>query len=385
MSIQIVPVRTRADRQAFARFPWRVYRHDPNWVPPILAGRKAYLKRRASFFQHGEADFYLARRAAGDRPVLGTIGLAVDHTRNRHLGERRAIFGFFDVLPGDAAYPTASALWDHAVAWSHHKGMTVLNGPYSFAYNDEPGFLVEGHAYPPTILMGHTPPTYAVYAERYGFVKHADSLAYRIDFADYDYDPAQAPPLLLRVAERARKRLGAGVVRTARLDDWDAEIERAMQVYNRSLGVLEDFTPMREAQFRQFANQMRRIVDPDMILFAEMDGQTVGFAVGLPNIMEALRYANGLQMPWDYLRFLWHRRRVTGVSYKIMAIDPDYWARGIDALMYMEIAIQATRKGYTWLDGSLTAETNPTTNKVMRRFGMTPYKRYRVFKLPVAP
>ena len=382
MTIHVTPVTTRRQRRTFARFPWRVYQNDPHWVPPILAQRKAYLNQKPAFFQYGEGQFFLAHHAHTNQP-LGTIGLAINHARNRKLNQQRANFGFFEVLPGQHAYDTAAALWDHAVTWSRNHQMPTLVGPYSFAYNDDPGFLIEGHDSPPSIMMGHTPPTYAQYAEQYGFVKHADSMAYRIDFADYNFDPANIPPLILRIAERARKRLGEHVVRTVRLDDWDAEIGRAVKLFNRSLSVLEDWTPIEETEFRRMADSMRQIIDPDLILIAEMDGKTVGFAVGLPNISEALHHANGLQTPLDYIRLLRHRRKVTGASYKIMAIDPDYWSRGIDVLMYLHIGPQAAKKGYTWLDISLTAETNPTTHKIARRFGAELYKRYRVYKLPI--
>jgi hypothetical protein len=33
-SIEIQPVRTHRALRAFVIFPWRVYKGDPNWVPP---------------------------------------------------------------------------------------------------------------------------------------------------------------------------------------------------------------------------------------------------------------------------------------------------------------------------------------------------------------
>ena len=33
--VQIQPVRGAVDREAFIRFPYALYRHDPLWVPPL--------------------------------------------------------------------------------------------------------------------------------------------------------------------------------------------------------------------------------------------------------------------------------------------------------------------------------------------------------------
>jgi hypothetical protein len=90
---------------------------------------------------------------------------------------------------------------------------------------------------------------------------------------------------------------------------------------------------------------------------------------------------NGLRYPWDYARLWWHTRRMKSISFKILAFDLDYWGRGLDALMYVELAKATLRKGCTWMDMSLTGEDNPQTNKLATLVGARVYKRYRIFEL----
>jgi hypothetical protein len=66
-----------------------------------------------------------------------------------------------------------------------------------------------------------------------------------------------------------------------------------------------------------------------------------------------------------------------------MAMLPEYWGRGLDALIYLEIARQVLRKGYQWVDMSLTGEDNPMTNKLATRVGAKVDKRYRIYELEV--
>ncbi|GAB4395104.1 MAG: hypothetical protein Kow00124_32640 [Anaerolineae bacterium] len=376
MSVRIQQVITPQDKRAFYAFAWRVYRDDPNWVPHLWPQRKAYLDRKAAFFTYGEGEFWLARRGS---EVVGTIGTAIDHSRNRHRGERAAVFGFFEVLPDD--YEAAAALWDHACGWSRAHGMALLHGPFNFSGSDDPGFLVEGFDCPPTVLMGHTPPYYAAFAERYGFTKRADSLAYRTELSHYGYDVANLPPTLLRIAERARARHGADLIRSPRLENWDAEIRRLHPLYNKSLLVLPEFAPIELAEFEEQALALKPVMDPDLIFIAELKGRAVGFALGLPNINEALLHAGGLRYPWDYARLALARRRIHGASFKILAVDPDYWGYGIEAVMFVEMYRALAAKGYTWADGSLTAEDNPQTNKLATRLGAHVYRRYREYGL----
>ncbi len=376
MSVTIHPVRTSGDQHDFYKFAWRVYKNDPCWVPYLWPQRKDYLTHKAAFFTYGEGDFWLAKRG---REIVGTIGTAINPVRNRDLGVKAGIFGFFEVLPDD--YDTAVTLWDHAREWSLSQGMQELQGPYSFSPNDENGFLVQGFDTMPTISMGHSPFYYYQFAERYGFQKLWDSLAYRYDLKLIDFNVDNAPEIVHRIRDRALKHVGISAIQNPDMKKWDFEVERLWQTYNKSLAVLPDFTPLELAEFRSQANGLKDIIDPELVFLAIVKGEVVGFGLGLPNIYEALKFANGLRFPWDYLRLAWARRKITSASFKILAIVPEYWGYGLDVLMYLEMGKALIRKGYTWVDASLTGETNPQTNKIATRVGAYVYRRYREYRL----
>jgi GNAT superfamily N-acetyltransferase len=379
MTVEILPVRSERDKRDFYRFPWRVYQGDPSWVPPLWPQRKAYLDRKAPFFGYGDGDFWLARSHGN---VVGTIGAGINRLQNQELGTRSAVFGFFEVLPD--GYETACSLWDHVCAWARARGMTAIHGPYSFAPSEENGFLIEGFQYIPPIMTAHTPPYYAAFAEHYGFQKESDSLAYRYDFSQIGFDTANAPPVVHRIASRFARRHGSQFLRTPRMEEWALEIPRLHALYNKSLAVLPDYSPMDFGEFEAQALALKPLIDPETVFIAEVDGKTVGLALGIPNYTEALRLANGLQRPWDYLRLALARRRIKGLSFKILVIDPEHWGYGLETAMILEMGKAILRKGYAWADGSLTGETNPQTNKIAQRLGARIYRRYRVYQLNLA-
>lgn len=377
MPITIHPVLSSAERRAFYKFAFRVYRDDPHWVPHLWPGRKAYLEKKAAFFSYGEGDFWLARDG---REIVGTIGTGIDHVRNRSMNWKAGIFGFFEVLP--ERYDAAQAMWDFACDRCRQRGLNELQGPYSFAGEDDHGFLVEGFDTDPSILMGHTPRHYYEFAERYGFERIHDAVAYRIDLEGKATDLEKLPAPVMRIAERARQRHG-GSVRIPNMKDWDAEVEKLWRVYNTSLAVLPEFSPVELVTFREQAEGLKEIIDPELVFIAEVEGKPVGFALGLPNIMEALKHANGLQYPWDILRLAAAMKRIRSGSFKIMAMDPEYWGHGLDSILYLEMAKAVVRKRYVWVDASLTGEDNPQTNKLLTRAGAYIYRRYREYRLGV--
>jgi hypothetical protein len=366
-------------RRAFLLFPWRIYKEDPKWVPPVLSDRAARLDpRRNPLFQYGEAEPFVAVR---DGRVVGTIAPAVDRRANKLRDEQAAVFGFFECVDD---YTVAQALLDRAVMWARARNLTILRGPQNFSASGDPGLLIEGRETPPVILMGWTPSYYVDLVERYGFRKWRDSLAYRIYRDDLPAGEGDEvlPPKLVRVAEYARRRYGY-TIRHIDPASWEAEMAVARHVYNRSLGTLPDFAPMGEEEWCQQAEKLRPLIEPDFAIAAQVDGQDVGFGLGLPDINQALLHCNGLRYPWNYLQLWWYSRRLPGLSFKILAMLPEYWGRGLDGLIYLEMARQTLRKGYRWMDMSLTGEDNPMTNKLATSVGAKVDKRYRIYELDV--
>jgi GNAT superfamily N-acetyltransferase len=138
-----------------------------------------------------------------------------------------------------------------------------------------------------------------------------------------------------------------------------------------------------EDEFRRFVRDLMPVLREDLVIFAQVDGREVGFSLALPNVAEALKASGGLRWPWQ-APLLWvSLRRIKSVSFKILALDPDYWGLGLDALMFARMIEACLRLGFEWADLSLTGEDNPQTNKLALRLGAEEYKRYRTFLVEI--
>jgi|YNPNPStandDraft_1061719.scaffolds.fasta_scaffold00148_10 GNAT superfamily N-acetyltransferase len=373
--IQVLPVLNRQDQKTFLTFPWKIYKNDPLWVPPLLPDlRKRIDPRRGVFFKRGTAKYFIAWR---NREPVGTICIAEDHKTNEETGRREAIFGFFNFIED---YTVMEALLERAIHWASARGLTSLAGPFNLDYEDGYGILVEGRDRPPALMCGHTPPYYLEFVERYGFTPaRGDNLAFALDIT-------QDRPIfreLAQMAERVRRRKNI-LIRPANLTRWRDELERVYILLNRSLSHLPDHRPwQREVVFENLA-PFRKIADPELVLFAEADGKTIGWFPGLPNLNEIFIQVNGLCTPWDYLK-LWkyQRQPIHCLTIKSILILPEYWGSGAVILLFDEMLRRARERNYEWLDFSLTSADNPRTPVLAKRFGATLYKRYRVYRLEI--
>ena len=374
--IEIRPVQTWSDKRRFLTFPWKIYRNDHLWVPPLLPQRaKTIDPKRGAFFQRGEAEFFIAWREG--QPV-GTICAGEDKVVNAESNRRECIFGFFEYFDD---IRIAESLLQQITDWASQRNLDTLGGPYNLDREDGYGVLVEGRDRPPVILCGHTPPYYQEFMERLGFQSaRADNLAFAADFDDSSPERQR----LSRLADRIRRK-GWIRIRTPDLKRLEDEVDTVHLLLNESLSHLPDHRPWPRSAVEALIKPFARFADPDLVLFAEVDGRTVGWFPGIPNLNEALIHANGLRYPWDTLKLLWHmRRQPKCLAIKSVLILPQYWGGGVALLLFDEMAKRALAKGYTWADLSLTSADNPYTPNLAERLGARIYKRYRVYRKSIS-
>jgi GNAT superfamily N-acetyltransferase len=375
MMVEIVAVNSPSLRRRFLAFPWKLYRKDRLWVPPLLPERKKIIDpEKGAFFQRGEAEFFAAFR--GD-DLVGTICAAQDLVANELHDRSDCIFGFFESFDD---INVAGALFDHVIAWGKERKLKRLFGPFNLDYEDSYGVLIEGRDRPPVILCGHTPAYYQRLFERYGFQKaRGDNLAFAINVLEDTPERRR----LRRLADRMRAR-GWVSVRGADLSRWDEEVDRVYGLINRALQHLPDHIAWQREALQATLESFRQFADPELVLFAEVEGQAVGWFPGIPNLNEITMHLNGLRYPWDYLRLALHRGdKPECVAIKSVLILPEYWQTGVALLLFDEMAQRAAEKGYRWADLSLTSEDNPYTPGLANRMGARIYKRYRTYSLPI--
>lgn len=370
-SIEIHPVRSRREQNIFLTFPWRIYRRDPLWVPPLLPERKKVIDpKQGKFFQDGYAELFIAWK---DGKPAGTLSCAEDQSATRSQGFGECQLGFFECIED---VTVADELFNLATTWAQKHGLVRIRGTFNLDREDSRGILVEGRDRPPAIYCGHTAPYYPDFFEHHGYKKfEGDSIAYAIDLN------TKAAPIqrLLQLAERVQRRK-AITVRGALMDQIDQEIDRVVDLQNRSLAHMPNFTPYTRPAIESMILPLVNIADPDLVLFAEMDGEAVGWFPAIPNVNEVLIHLNGLRYPWDYLRSLrWGRHKPESIAIKSAVVPPEYWDTGVAIMLFAEMARRAVAKGYKWADMSLTGEDNQDTWPLAHKMGAKIYKRYRYY------
>lgn len=365
--VEIKSIQGKRDTELFIRFPWRLYKDDPYWVPPLRKEIQLKLDRsRHPFFDHAKMELLLARRGTS---VVGRIAAIIDDRHNEYHNEHTGFFGMFECVED---YEVARALFLAAERWCKARGMNRIRGPMNLSMNDECGFLLEGFDSRPVFMMPYNPSYYLAFCERFGFVKAKDLYAYL----------KSGPGIADRVGKLVErvKRNEHVVVRPMNMKNFKEEVERIKDIYNAAWELNWGFVPMTEKEIEFMAQQLKPIVEPRLALFAEVDGEPVGITLTIPDYNQVLKELNGTLGPINILKFLYYKRKISGLRSLIFGIKKEYRQTGINTVLYYETERAGTQLGYEWCEMSWNLEDNDLINRFDEAVGGKLYKKYRIYE-----
>jgi GNAT superfamily N-acetyltransferase len=370
-NLEIRPVRSRGELKRFIRLPWRIYRNEPHWVPPLVYERKRFLDRQKNpFFGHGEAEYFLAWR---DGEVVGRITAQMDRDFNDFHKNEWGMFGFFE---SDDDPAVARALLDSADGWLRERGRDRMVGPMDFTLNDESGIVIEGFDLPPLVKQPYHPPYYQGLVEGAGLDKAMDLYMWNLEVEDRD----KVLPIIWELDEKLEPEHGIKL-RHLRKKDLQAELDRFLEIYNIAWSENWGFVPIRREEMEHTAKEMKPILDEDWMMACDTaDGQTVGIALTIPDINQVFKRMNGRLLPLGWLKFLLYRRRIDRLRVGFLGVRPEYQHTGVAAAMWAEHFRMAAVKPQSGGEMGWILETNTAMNRAMEAMGGRIVKRYRVYE-----
>ncbi|MGB2851240.1 MAG: hypothetical protein WBC01_06190 [Solirubrobacterales bacterium] len=368
--LTVRPVAGRRELREFILLPFRLYEGVEQWVPPLISERKRHLDRRKNpFFDHAEAEYFLARR--GDR-IVGRISAQVDRRFNEIHGNDWGQFGFFEC---ENDPEVAVALLDSARDWLRERGRDQMIGPLDFSTNHECGLLVEGYELSPQILENWHHPYYRELLEGCGLVKAMDLYKWSLHVSGR----GEVMPIIFELAEKLEPEHGI-TIRGMRRRNMAAEIAGFMEIYNAAWEKNWGFVPLTASEIEHYAAELKPILDENWAMVAETkEGETVGVALTLPDYNQVLKKLGGRLLPFGWIRALREKGKIDTVRVFALGVKPEYQHTGVAAALYarhFEMAASTPQHGgeMGWI-----LEVNKPMNKAMEAMGGEIVKIYRIY------
>lgn len=368
VTVRRLDIENAAERRTFVRFPFRHYSNNEHWVPPLLININGDLRASSPFYEHSDADFFVAE-AQGE--VVGRIAAIENRNFNAYKGVKSSFFGYFETVD-DAEVSTA--LLETAAAWGRDRGLEVLYGPRGVGATDG-GLLVEGFEHDPTLGNTYNHPFYGDHVERFGLKKKAD-------YRSGHMDPFQfrVPDRLHRIHDRVLARGLYSLMNfesRRQLKEWAPKIARA---YLGAVRELETFYPPTQRELEGIMRTLLLIAKPEFISLVIFEEQIVGFMFSYPDLNPAIKESNGRLAPLGWARILRERAVPRGVNINGLGVLPEHRGSGANALLYVR-AEHVLGNRVANAEAVQVGEHNVASTKDMEAMGIVMIKRHRHYEM----
>lgn len=378
--VNVHPVSSDPDQlRQYVEFGIDLYKDNPYYVPPLVSDDVASLTpEKNPAFDFCEAQSFMAFR--NGEPV-GTITAIINKAVNSRTGKATLRFGFMHFID-DAE--VVDALFEAVTEWGRSRGMTEIVGPMGFTDLDQEGMLIEGFEEIGTMATIYNYPYYVDHMERMGFGKEVDWIEFRMTVPD------SVPEKYSRIAEIVAKRFGLRTVKYSSRKKIKADYgQEIFEVVNKAYTDLYGFSPLTPRQIQHYIDVYLNILRlKDVALVVDKDDRLVGLGISMPSVSRALQKSRGRLFPTGWYHLLKAIRGKTDtVDLLLVAVLPEYQAKGVNALIFNDLLPGYIDSGYKYAESNPELESNENVQKQWEYFERRQHRRRRAWKkaIPEAP
>ncbi|HFA51109.1 MAG TPA: hypothetical protein ENJ95_19015 [Bacteroidetes bacterium] len=326
MPIEIREVKTRAELIQFIKYPFALYKGQPNWIPPLIRSEIAALSPdKNPVFEHSEAVKYTAWK---DGKMVGRIVGMINHLEEEHIHEKHARFGWIDFIDDKNV---SKALINAVGKWAKEKGSTILKGPYGFNQLGKNGMLTEGFDSISTVNT--------IYNYEY-YPAHIKALGFEIDLEWVELLftlPPTPPERYIRFTEIAKKRYK---LKTIKPKNNKEMIKMGHQFFDLLLDTyktLPGFVPISKKQQIDYINNYIKFLRKDFtVIVTDKNNEPIAFGITMPSMTKAFKKANGKLFPFGILHILAARQWSKLADLALIGVKDGWKKKGAHSLVFAE-------------------------------------------------
>ncbi len=370
ISVEQVDLGSKKAVDEFVKFPFKIYKDIPQWVPPILSDIRLMINpQKHPFYEHSSGDFFVARH---NGETVGRIGVLENKPFNAYHATHQAQFYLFESINDQEV---ANALFNRIFEWARKRDLTEIVGPKGLSPFDGYGIQIEGFEHRQMmIMMNYNPPYYVQLVENLGFQKEVDFVSCYVH-----RDSFQMPEKIHLVAQRIQERGTFKVVTFKTKRELIGYANQIGDAYNKTFVNNWEYYPLTQREIDFVVGNITTVADPRLIKVILYQDKLIGFLFGFPDVSAALQRAKGRLTPWAIIDLLREMKRTRWVSLNGAGILPEYQGRGGNALLYSEMDKTIKEYGFEHFELTQVAETAVQMRKDLMSVGGKAYKNHRVY------
>lgn len=368
--ITVKEISSKKDLKKFVKFPFSLYKNNPNWVPPIINEElSSFDKTKNPAFETADARFFLAYK---NDTIVGRVAAIINHTEINEQGIKKMRFGWFDFIDDSNV---TKALLNKVEEIGIQNNLEYVEGPVGFSNLDKVGILIEGFDKMGSMITWYNAPYYKNHVEKLGYVKEKELIESSFPFKD------NSNLKFFKLQEIIKKRYGLKALNFTTTTEVMDRADEMFDLFNESYAKLSTFTPISDVQKQYFKKKYISFINPEYIKFVtDSDDKLIAFAIVMPSFSKALQKANGKLFPFGFYHLLKAKKHSKEVLFYLIGVHPDYQSKGVHAIIFKEFNETFVKKGIKNCIRTPVLEDNTAIQQIWKEFGVQPYKRRRTYR-----
>ena len=369
--IVIKEAKTKAEYLAFVKFPYILYKENPNWVPPLINDEIETIDPDLNpVYQNANASFFLAYQ---DEKIVGRIAAIVNWIEVKEIKKSKVRFGWFDVIDN---INVTKSLIDCVIKFGKDHNLESVEGPLGFSNLDKAGLLIKGYEEQNTMITLYNHPYYSEHLKKLGFNEAAKWVEYEIKIDDFESSPEKVKRFSKLIMERYNLTLLNFKNRKAIIPYVDQMFELLDKTYNK----LQSYVPIQDYQIENYKKRFLKFVNPEFIkCIIDQQGKLICFSITMPSFSEALKKVNGrltLLNSIHILKAMYFNKRA---SFYLIGVRPDYQNKGITAIIFNEMQKLFNKQNINIVETNPELEENTAIQKLWKNYEHRLHKRRATF------
>lgn len=370
--MKIVEIVDSSQKREFLEFPTRLYKNEKSWIRPLDKDINGVFDPKVNkFFRHGEATRWLLLDDSGN--TIGQVAAFINKKTAKTTEYINGGMGFFECINDQKA---AFLLFDTCKNWLSERGMEAMDGPINFGERHNWwGLLVKGFEEPNYCMPYHFP-YYQDLFEAYGFKVYFEQYTYHRKVED------PLPPIYQDKADRINRdpNFRFEHIRKSKLEKYGEDFR---YIYNKAWVNHAGVREMSKAQAMANMNQLKPVLDEELIWFAYYNEEPIAFFIMIPELNQIFKNLNGNLNWFGKLKFLYYK--MTGVCKKMFGVAfgviPEFQSRGMEGAIVMAAAKVVQPSGrYTDFEMNWIGSFNPKMIRICESVGAKVVKTHFTYR-----
>jgi GNAT superfamily N-acetyltransferase len=367
--LEICQVKTRKDLKKFVDFPFKLFKGNPFWVPPLKFDEINTLKKdKNPAFEYCEAEYWIACR---DGNIVGRIAGIINPVEVKRWNTLLVRFGWIDFIDD---MEVSRALIETVMEWGRSKGMTGIHGPLGFNDMDAEGMLIEGYDEISSLSAIYNFPYYRDHMEKMGFEKATDFVQFEVKVPD------NIPEKIERLTRIVLEKYKLRMLKPTKPKDIRPYAVKMFTMYNDAFHDLYGFAALSQKQMVYYTKMYFSFIRPEFVsLVLDDKDDIVGFGITMPSLALALQKAKGSLLPFGFIHLLKAIRKNDIVHMYLVGVRPDYQGKGILALVFHELTKAFIDHGIKITRTHPQLEENSRAVSIWKNYESRMYIRRRIW------